>query len=146
MARRVGQGPRFVFDVSIWLKLALDEPDSAAATALIEGEDHYLVPDLMFAEFCNAIWVRRRAGDLSDEEAAEAVEQLIQLFSVYDVVWSATLMFDALSLAREINHPAYDCFYLAVAEGAGLPLVTADRAFYRAVRQRRPRTKIQLLS
>lgn len=145
MARRSGSGPRFVFDVSVWLKLALDEPDSAAASALIEAESAYLVPDLMFAEFCNALWVRQRAGDLSGEEAQEAIEQL-SLFSVFDIVWSAILIADALKLAIEVDHPVYDCFYLALAEGAGLPLVTADRAFFRAVRTRRPRTKIQLLT
>ena len=39
----------------------------------------------------------------------------------------------ALNLARELRHPAYDCFYLALAIERDLDLVTADARFVRAV-------------
>jgi predicted nucleic acid-binding protein len=32
----------------------------------------------------------------------------------------------ALAIAIELRHPAYDCFYLALAERNTSPLVTAD--------------------
>jgi predicted nucleic acid-binding protein len=32
----------------------------------------------------------------------------------------------ASDLAQELDHPVYDCFYLALAEREGVPLVTAD--------------------
>ena len=32
----------------------------------------------------------------------------------------------ALAIAIELRHPAYDCFYLALAERSTAPLVTAD--------------------
>jgi predicted nucleic acid-binding protein len=35
----------------------------------------------------------------------------------------------AAALARKLDHPVYDCLYLALAEAEGAPLVTADRRF-----------------
>jgi predicted nucleic acid-binding protein len=54
-------------------------------------------------------------------------------------------MSDAVSLATELDHPVYDCFYLALAQRLDVPLGTADRAFWRMVRRRRPGAKIRLL-
>jgi predicted nucleic acid-binding protein len=41
----------------------------------------------------------------------------------------ATLAGRALAIAAELRHPAYDCFYLALAEAKDARLVTADRRF-----------------
>ena len=35
-------------------------------------------------------------------------------------------MLRAVAIARELDHPVYDCFYLAVSEALDAPLVTAD--------------------
>lgn len=145
MARRLGPGPKYVFDVSVWLKLFIAEPDSDTATAIIEGESSYLAPDILFAEFCNVIWLKRRIGDLSPKQAHEAIDQLAGFFGVFDIVWSAALMSAALDLASTIDHPVYDCLYLVLAEENGMTLITADRKFYRAVRKMRPGMKVQLL-
>ena len=41
----------------------------------------------------------------------------------------AALAARALAIAEELRHPAYDCFYLALAEAKDARLVTADRRF-----------------
>ena len=40
---------------------------------------------------------------------------------------SVDLAGHALAIAREAGHPAYDCFYIALAERSDAHLVTADR-------------------
>lgn len=45
-------------------------------------------------------------------------------------------MAEALDLALELKHPAYDCFYLALAIRQGTVCVTADTRFADAVRRR----------
>lgn len=42
----------------------------------------------------------------------------------------------AAALARELDHPVYDCFYLALAEAEGAALITADRRLVESVRGR----------
>jgi predicted nucleic acid-binding protein len=42
----------------------------------------------------------------------------------------ARWMDEALALSIRLQHPAYDCFYLAVARHAGCPLITADRRLF----------------
>jgi predicted nucleic acid-binding protein len=37
-------------------------------------------------------------------------------------------------LAVDLDHPVYDCFYLALAVQEQYPVVTADRRFHDAVR------------
>jgi predicted nucleic acid-binding protein len=41
----------------------------------------------------------------------------------------------AVRLAIDLGHPAYDCFYLALAVQEQYPLITADRRFYDIVRK-----------
>lgn len=38
------------------------------------------------------------------------------------------------SIAHTLNHPVYDCLYIALAARDGAPLVTADGALVRRVR------------
>jgi predicted nucleic acid-binding protein len=40
----------------------------------------------------------------------------------------------ASRLAVDLDHPVYDCFYLALAVQEQAPVVTADRRFYNVVR------------
>jgi predicted nucleic acid-binding protein len=50
-------------------------------------------------------------------EVAKAFEELVP---------TSVLKDRALSIAIELRHPAYDCFYLALAERSASPLITAD--------------------
>jgi len=43
-----------------------------------------------------------------------------------ELVSAATLTDRALAIAVELRDPAYDCFYIALAEKRGCRLVTAD--------------------
>lgn len=139
------QAARVVLDASVWLKLFIAEADSADAAMLIEGEDRHVAPDLLFVEFANVLWLKRRQRALSAAQIEQAIDGLLQLFSVFDIVWSVELMSDALDLAVELDHAVYDCFYLAVAQRLDVPLVTADRGFWRMVLRHRPGAKIRLL-
>ena len=44
------------------------------------------------------------------------------------------LVASAARLALDLDHPVYDCFYLALALQEQHPVVTADRRFYDIVR------------
>lgn len=125
---------RYVLDASVAVKLAIAEPDSHLAEPLLQAELH--APDLMYAEVANIIWKKLTRGDLSDMMAAQALDAIGQLR--LSVVPSKNLLADALWLARATGHPAYDMFYVALAQDLSAPLVTADRRLADKVRQITP--------
>jgi predicted nucleic acid-binding protein len=52
----------------------------------------------------------------------------------------------AFALARELDHSAYDCFYLALARRRAAPLVTLDRAFVAGVAKTRHKRDVVRLA
>ncbi|MFZ4381652.1 MAG: type II toxin-antitoxin system VapC family toxin [Sandarakinorhabdus sp.] len=114
-----------IIDASVAFKLVVPEPGFEAAVALA-GSTSLTAPDLIFAELANAIWrFSGREPTFNWSIAAAKVRTLIDR-----VVPSEDLMPAALRLAVELNHPAYDCFYLALAVAEDDVLITADRRFY----------------
>ena len=58
------------------------------------------------------------------ESAVSALREVVKAFE--ELVPMSVLRNRALEIAIELRHPAYDCFYLALAERDTSPLVTAD--------------------
>ena len=121
-----------VVDASVALKWLLPEPDSAMADR-VAATDHLLIaPTLVIAEFCNAVWKRLRSGEVVADHAQLVVARLPEFFD--SLVDETNLASMALAIARTLEHPAYDCFYLALAERENATLVTADRRLVERVR------------
>jgi predicted nucleic acid-binding protein len=79
---------------------------------------------LVVAEIGNAVWKRAVRGDLSSAEAIDAVATATALFTALTPM--EHLAARATEIAIELNHPIYDCFYLALAERERATLVSAD--------------------
>ena len=128
-------GERLVIDASVAVKWVVPERDSERAELLL---DHGLVaPDLLFAECANILWKKVRRGELTKQEADIAAQTLKQ--ADLDLVSTRAYLALATSIAVELDHPAYDAVYLAVAEASNLRLVTADDRLIRKVREGRNR-------
>ena len=119
-----------VVDASIALKWVLNERDSAAAEAVLAGH-RLAAPDLLVVECANALWARIRRRALSPAEARAAFSDLIAVDIDYEADHGLTAA--ALSLAADLDHPVYDCTYLALALERGCQVITADRRFAAAV-------------
>ncbi len=121
-----------VVDASVAVKWVLPEPDSDSAIALRDKELH--APDLALAECGNALRVRVHRGVLSKAEA----EACFAALSLAPVRWVPTgqVTAEAMALSLDLDHPVYDCVYLALAIARDLPLVTADRRLIAAARGR----------
>lgn len=114
-----------VVDASVALKWFVAEPDSGPARSLLAAGEDLIAPDLIVAELCNAAWRLRRRNEMTDEQvgivASRAPHMFVERFPL-----------DALAprgstIAVSLDHPVYDCFYLALAERVDVPVVTADR-------------------
>ena len=120
-------------DASVAVKWLASEPFSDEAAALLKSGATLVAPELMFAEVVNALWTMRRRGDITAEDLGEAVDAL-KAAPVAIPFSMAQLAAAAAQLAIDIGHPAYDCFYLALAIQTGYPVVTADIRVHDKVR------------
>lgn len=120
-----------IIDASVAAKWFIAEPDSDVARALAELPDP-VAPDLLLAEVTNILWKAERQGRLLAADAERAVETLPSWFE--RIVPVTDLAGRALVLARSLGHPAYDCFYLALAEREGTILLTGDNRLLASLR------------
>jgi predicted nucleic acid-binding protein len=115
----------WVVDASVAVKWFVNEQRSSAARAVLESGQPVIAPDLIVPESSNTAWKKVRRGDISREQA-EAMVQALPL-SFDRLVATAPLSQRALQLALRFGHSTYDCFYVALAEDASVPLVTDDQ-------------------
>ncbi len=115
----------FVIDASVALKWFVEEQGTDQAAALLAGQDLLIAPDLIVAEVANAGWKAVRAGTMLPEQHDHAAARLPLAFD--GLIPLGSLVQRAVVISRHLNHPAYDCFYLALAEERAATLVTADQ-------------------
>lgn len=120
-----------VVDASVAVKWVVSEPDSEAAVALTDAT--LTAPDLLLPECANVLWKRISRGELALDEALLALHALAM--APVTIVPSRDIVDDALRLSAALEHPVYDCVYLALASREAIPLVTADRRFAESARR-----------
>jgi predicted nucleic acid-binding protein len=114
-----------VVDASVAIKWFVEEPGANRARSLWENRSGLVAPDLLVPEVCSAMWRKVRLGQAVPDQAAEATHRLQT--ALIDLRPTAALATRAVALALELDHPVYDCFYLALAEFERNAMVTADQ-------------------
>jgi predicted nucleic acid-binding protein len=110
-----------IVDASVAIKWLAPEAESDLADRLLIDGD-LAAPDLIFAELANAIWKKQRRGEIV--AAPPSLDRFSEYFDVIEPCQNLAVR--ATEIAVALDHPAYDCFYLALAESLGEQLVTAD--------------------
>lgn len=114
-----------VVDASVAFKWFVPvEPLFRQAVAVWREEPALIAPDLVIVEVCNAAWRAARIGAIAQAQALQIAEELPRFFQ--SLIGAAALAASAMSIARQLEHPVHDCFYLALAEQRRCRLVTAD--------------------
>ena len=132
-----------VVDASVAVKWVLRESGSDAADALLD-DDSLIAPAIWLAEAGNALWRRTRMAEITAVEAHERLTEL-QKAPVASLAIGPHLD-RALDLAISLNHPIYDCLYLAVALHQDAHVVTADRRFAAAAARSDLADRVRLLA
>jgi predicted nucleic acid-binding protein len=118
-----------VIDASVAIKWVIEEEGTQEALAL-RGRA-LTAPDLLIAECANILWRKTRRNELSESEALFAAGLLgradIELVSMRPYLEAAT------RIAIALDHPAYDCIDIALAEAEGVRFITADTSLVRKV-------------
>jgi predicted nucleic acid-binding protein len=121
-----------VVDAGVAALWVLEQQGSDRAIAT-RREPRLIAPSLIAAEVNSAIWKAVRRGSVSPANALLAAEAAIRPFEMLFPL--EPLQVRALALAMELDHPVYDCFYLALAERERAPLISADKRLLAAAQR-----------
>jgi len=125
-----------VIDASIAVKWVVDEEGTPQALKLRQRAK-LIAPELLVAECANILWKKVRRDELSSEEALLAA-RLLQSVDI-ELTPTRSLLEAATRVAIELDHPAYDCLYLALAVERDCKFATADERLLNKLDQRRRR-------
>ena len=117
-----------VADSSLALKWVIGEEDSELALAL-RSHYRFQAPDLIHAECANVLWKLASRNEIPSLAATVAIRAMQA--DPMEIVATRSVMEEALRLALELQHPAYDCVFAALAQRAACPMITADKTFVR---------------
>ena len=120
-----------VADATVAVRWTIQMPLSAEAEGLLRQPAPIIAPDLVVAEVANAFLTALRVSPGATQRAKDGLEFLPRWF--WELVPLQTLRMDAFEIGLELVHPAYDCFYLALASQRDCPLITTDEHLIRKV-------------
>jgi predicted nucleic acid-binding protein len=123
-----------VIDASVAVKWVVEEEGTAEALALFRASK-LVAPELLVAECANILWKKAQRKELTNQEAFLAARLLER--AEIELLPTRSLLESATRIAVELDHPAYDCLYLASAVANGWLFATADNRFVRKLRQGR---------
>ena len=113
-----------VVDASVAIKWVVAEDGHPSALALPDVSD-LVAPDFILVETANIMWKKVRRGELVRDQAVSGLSFIRDAFGL--LVSQVELIDRAFRLSLELDHPTYDCLYIACAELRRARLLTADR-------------------
>ena len=115
------------------------------AVSLLEQTEtvQRIAPDLALIELLNAGWKTLRAGAITIDQVQAMATLTPQLLGQV-VPTDRHLLQGALAWCTRLDHPAYNCLYLALAQQRNATLITADQRLLNALNQRHPGTTIAM--
>ena len=118
-----------VVDASVVVKWFVTETGHAEALSFLEAGPDMIAPDFVLLETANVLRRKWKRGELSVLQWREIGEALPRYFS--RLVPLESVIDAAVDLSIRLDHPVYDCLYLAVAVTEHAVLITADEVFSR---------------
>ena len=118
----------FTIDASAAYESLIDE----RSDSVLNTTSELVAPDIIVGELLNARWksVRSRLP-------APSVDAVLGLLKRVRIVPCLAYAAEATELAERLDHPVYDCFYIAVARRETLKLLTIDAHLTRKMRTHR---------
>jgi len=113
-----------VVDASIAAKWLVAEPGHDFASALLRSFPVTCAPDFVAIEVANVLWKKVRRGEMTASQAESALDSLPKFFDFLPP--ARQFVNRALQISIALDHPIYDCLYLACAERESTKLATAD--------------------
>ncbi len=120
-----------VVDASVAVKWFVHEELHTEALSLLDQQEALCAPDLLVPEVTNIAWKKAVRGEI---ESSHGHQIAMDIRTTVPALYPSTFLnVRAYNIAVTLNHPAYDCLYLACAELVDSVLITADQRFFKAV-------------
>jgi predicted nucleic acid-binding protein len=114
-----------VVDASVAVRWLFPIGQDQTADGLVKSGRPVVAPDLVLVEIANAAWKFVTFEGFDAGAAALIIAESAKGFD--EIVPCLGLKERALTIAVELRHPVYDCFYLALAEQRDCSMVTTDK-------------------
>ena len=101
-----------------------EEPVTDKARQVLDSAHLLVAPSLIIVEVANVAWKKQRRGEATSDQIRLLGEGLADSFLL---IPEDRLIGRALAIAEEIDHPVYDCLYIAASERWNAPLITHDK-------------------
>ena len=121
---------KLTVDSNVVGKWFITEQLSDNARLLLTPRIQLHAPDMLLIDCANTFWKKFHTNEILDPQPY--FTELANLPDIVTLHPGADLMNRAAATAAELDHPVYDCLYLACSEAIGSVLVTADRRFAQA--------------
>ncbi len=132
---------KLTVDASVVIKWFVTEPLCEEARQLLGDQLDLHAPDILLAEFANIIWKKVRRGEISDPQPY--FDELASLPEIVTLHPGGDLIGRAAQIAVVIDHPVYDCLYLACAEVTASVVITADQKLVNRATERLPSLEVR---
>ena len=130
---------KLTVDAGVVIKWFVTEPLCEEARQLLGVQLDLHAPDILRAEFANIIWKKVRRGEiLNPQPYFDGIASLPEIVTIHP---GGALIVRATQIAVVIDHPAYDCLYLACAEVTASVVITADQKLARLCLRPKSRAK-----
>lgn len=128
---------RIVIDASVALKWYLaDEEHSQKALGLLEkyisNELEMLAPSLLEYEVINGLVIAKKRGRIQEDKILMAIDGFISLELKLK---NLSLYYPQVIHYCKVSRSTYDASYLALADQEKIPLITADKDLFNAVKK-----------
>jgi len=132
-----------VIDANVAIKWFVTENLHAEARRFLEGGDDLHAQDFLVVELANVAWKKAKRQEITRQQAEQISTACLDgIPLLHD---SSSLVERATRIALDLDHPVYDCIYIACAEAIGGILVTADEKMIKTVESTKFRRFIESL-
>jgi predicted nucleic acid-binding protein len=141
---RQGRAASLIVDASVVIKWFVVEDLRPEARRLQPVSHRLAAPDFLLLELSNIAWRKARQGAMPVEDAAVVAPAVRR--SGVRLLSTDPLIDQAFDLAREFDHPVYDCLYVAAMDLLGARFVTWDKPLHAKLAGSRFGASVYLLS
>ena len=134
---------KFTVDASVVVKWYVSEKYSEEARLLLRHRLERYAPDFVLVELANIFWKKARLREIGDPQPY--FQELHRVREAVGLSPSADLIERAAQIAAQIDHPVYDCLYIACAEATRSTLITADQKLAAIVADRAVDVDVQYI-